>query len=100
MEFDGDQDNSRSRSVSSFFGAIFMCSNSTKKECFERCLFGLPSSQADFVKQIKKGMVLFLFEYEERKLYGVFRATSCGAMNIKPKAFRSSGKQFPAQVCL
>lgn len=79
-------------------GAIFMSNASTKRECFRRKLLGLPSAQANFVKQIKAGMVLFLFEYERRELYGVFRACSDGSTNIVPHAFTSSGKQFPAQV--
>ncbi|KAI3893223.1 hypothetical protein MKW92_043078 [Papaver armeniacum] len=98
MDVKGDEENSHSRSGPPLFGAIFMSNRRTKQECFERSLFGLPSSQAHFVNKIKCGMVLFLFEYEERKLYGVFRANSDGAMNIKPNAFKSSGKQFPAQV--
>ncbi|XP_026384625.1 uncharacterized protein LOC113280181 isoform X1 [Papaver somniferum] len=98
MDVKGDQEKSHSRGGPPVFGAIFMCNRRTKQECFERCLFGLPSSQAHFVNKIKYGTVLFLFEYEERKLYGVFRANSDGAMNIKPNAFKSSGKQFPAQV--
>ncbi|OVA11819.1 Development/cell death domain [Macleaya cordata] len=73
MEFDGDQENFRARSGPAICGAIFMCNRSTKKECFERRLFGLPPSQANF-------------------------ADSDGAMNIAPSAFKSSGKQFPAQV--
>lgn len=80
------------------FGAIFMSNSATKRECFRLGLFGLPSSQGRFVMQVKEGMALFLFEYETRKLHGVFRACSDGAMNIEPNAFRSSGKQFPAQV--
>ncbi|MQM12864.1 hypothetical protein Taro_045779, partial [Colocasia esculenta] len=44
------------------------------------------------------GMLLFLFEYEERKLYGVFEATSDGAMDIVPMAFSSLGKLFSAQI--
>ncbi|XP_057511216.1 uncharacterized protein LOC130793515 isoform X2 [Actinidia eriantha] len=80
------------------YGAIFMSNASTKRECFGRKLFGLPSAMANFVKQVKSGMILFLFEFESRELYGVFRATSDGAMNIVPHAFSSSGKQFPAQV--
>ncbi|MQM10526.1 hypothetical protein Taro_043421 [Colocasia esculenta] len=36
-------------------------------------------------------------KYEERKLYGVFEATSDGAMDIVPMAFSSSGKLFSAQ---
>ncbi|XP_057971762.1 uncharacterized protein LOC131160294 [Malania oleifera] len=80
------------------FGAIFMSNTATKRECFRRKIFGLPSSQACFVKQVKAGMVLFLFEFEKRQLYGVFQACSDGAINIVPHAYRSSGKQFPAQV--
>lgn len=79
------------------FGAIFMANISTKKECFRRRLFGLPLALANFAKQVKAGMVLFLFEFERRELFGVFRATSDGAMNIVPNAFSSSGN-FPAQV--
>jgi hypothetical protein len=83
------------------FGAIFMSNRATRKECFRRKLLGLPSGQADFVKQVKAGMVLFLFEFERRELHGVFQACSDGAMNIVPHAYSSSGKQFPAQVlCL
>ncbi|GMI93598.1 hypothetical protein HRI_003029100 [Hibiscus trionum] len=80
------------------FGAIFMSDNATKKECLRRKVFALPSSQSHFVKQIKAGMILFLFEFERRELHGVFRACSDGTMNILPYAFSSSGKQFPAQV--
>ncbi|XP_008805984.2 uncharacterized protein LOC103718793 isoform X1 [Phoenix dactylifera] len=79
-------------------GAIFMCNRLTKKECLERKLFGLPSRQAGFLKNVKAGMLLFLFEHEERKLYGVFEATSDGALNIMPNAFLSSGKSYPAQI--
>ncbi|XP_060195794.1 uncharacterized protein LOC132625043 isoform X2 [Lycium barbarum] len=80
------------------FGAIFMSNIATKRDCFKHKVFGLPSSMANFVKEVKKGMVLFLFEYEMRQLFGVYRAISDGGMNIVPHAFRSSGKQFAAQV--
>ncbi|ONK74844.1 uncharacterized protein A4U43_C03F10710 [Asparagus officinalis] len=83
---------------STFAGAILMSNRETKLECLQRKLFGLPSSKSKFIKQIKTGMLLFLFEHEERKLYGVFEATSDGALNIEPNAFLSSGKFFPAQV--
>ncbi|KAJ0703982.1 putative development/cell death domain-containing protein [Helianthus annuus] len=79
-------------------GAIFMSNINTHKECLERKLFGLPSGMSKFVLHVKEGMTLFLFEFERRLLYGVFRATCDGDINIDPKAFRSSGKQFPAQV--
>ncbi|GAB4836646.1 hypothetical protein Ancab_001558 [Ancistrocladus abbreviatus] len=80
------------------YGAIFMSNTSTRKECFERRLFGLPITFLDFVTKVKTGMLLFLFDYEERKLYGVFEASSDGTMNISSDAYKSSGKQFPAQV--
>ncbi|KAK9291987.1 hypothetical protein L1049_019939 [Liquidambar formosana] len=97
MEFNYVRKKSVSGSVPDF-GAIFMSNRSTKEECFKKKLFGLPPFYADFVKKVKVGMVLFLFEYEQRKLYGVFEATSDGAVNIVPHAYRSSGKQFSAQV--
>ncbi|KAI4313042.1 hypothetical protein MLD38_037819 [Melastoma candidum] len=80
------------------YGAIFMSDSETRKECLERRLFGLPSSMQSFVSQVKAGMILFLFEYESKRLYGVFQACSDGAMNIVPHAYSASGKQFPAQV--
>ncbi|KAE8722935.1 N-terminal nucleophile aminohydrolases (Ntn hydrolases) superfamily protein isoform 1 [Hibiscus syriacus] len=80
------------------FGAIFMSNYSTREECFRRKVFALPSSQSHFVKQVKAGMILFLFEFERRELYGVFQACSDGAMNILPGGFSLSGKRFPAQV--
>ncbi|KAK8964845.1 hypothetical protein KSP40_PGU010284 [Platanthera guangdongensis] len=77
-----------------------MSNRSTKLECFQRKLFGLPQSKAKFMEQVKTGMFLFLFEHEERKLYGVFEATSDGALNIIPDAFRSTGQSYPAQVSM
>ncbi|CAI9088008.1 OLC1v1022235C1 [Oldenlandia corymbosa var. corymbosa] len=80
-------------------GAIFMSSSATKEECLRRNLFGLPMAFADFVEAVRPGMILFLYEYESRKLHGVFEATSNGQLNIVPHAFRScSPKSFPAQV--
>ncbi|KAG7019415.1 hypothetical protein SDJN02_18376 [Cucurbita argyrosperma subsp. argyrosperma] len=80
------------------YGAIFMSNSMTRTECFERKLFGLPSWLGNFVLQIKSGMILFLFEYENRVLHGVFQAVSDGAINIVPHAYSSSGQQFPSQV--
>ncbi|KAL3520257.1 hypothetical protein ACH5RR_018406, partial [Cinchona calisaya] len=80
------------------FGAIFMSNIATKRECFKQKVFALPSSMVNFVKQVKEGMVLFLFEFEKRQLFGVYQATSDGAINITPHAFNFSGKHFPAQV--
>lgn len=96
MEYDEGQHGAHGEDPE--YGAIFMSNSATKRECFSRRLFGLPSSQSRFVMQVKYGMILFLFEYEKRQLHGVFRACSDGAMYIEPNAFRKSGKQFPAQV--
>ncbi|KAI8527879.1 hypothetical protein RHMOL_Rhmol12G0108300 [Rhododendron molle] len=79
------------------FGAIFMSNRSTIKECFERKLFGLPHAFAEFVKEVKAGMILFLFEFQQKKLYGVFWAVSDERMDIVPHAYHSTGKKFPAQ---
>ncbi|XP_078179068.1 uncharacterized protein LOC144573226 [Carex rostrata] len=79
-------------------GAIFMCNNDTRKECFSRRIFGLPASRERFVRQVTDRMFLFLFDTDDRKMYGVFKATSNGAMNIVPQAFTSSGTTYPAQV--
>ncbi|XP_068320733.1 uncharacterized protein [Pyrus communis] len=96
MESDEEQD--CFRGLYPEYGAIFMSSSATIDECFKRRLFGLPSSQGQFVKQIKTGMILFLFEFESRELHGVFQACSDGEMNISPSAYNLSGRQFPAQV--
>lgn len=80
------------------FGAIFMSNRSTLQECFQKRLLGLPNAQSGFVRRVKAGMTLFLFEFEERKLFGVFEAISDGGMNIDPQAYVSTGKSFPAQV--
>ncbi|XP_020417658.1 uncharacterized protein LOC18779826 isoform X2 [Prunus persica] len=96
MESDEEQDTFHGVYPES--GAIFMSSSVTKNECFRRRLFGLPSAKGHFVEQVKRGMILFLFEYERRELHGVFQACSDGTMNISPRAYKSSGNQFPAQV--
>ncbi|KAL8151586.1 hypothetical protein V2J09_021394 [Rumex salicifolius] len=79
-------------------GAIFMSNRATKEMCLSWKTFGLPYSKANFVKQVKAGMFLFLFEYETRKLYGVYQACSDGTMNFTSDAFSSAGKKYPAQV--
>ncbi|KAL2474112.1 uncharacterized protein Fot_49848 [Forsythia ovata] len=94
---ESDEDNGAAGSMPEF-GAIFMSNVASKKECFKHKVFALPSSQAKFVKQVKAGMVLFLFEYEKRELFGVYQACSDGAMDIVPHLCNNLGKKFPAQV--
>ncbi|KAM1131843.1 hypothetical protein FF1_046313 [Malus domestica] len=94
FSFFSDHQWSQTRSRIVFAGYIrsmvqFSCQAvQTIDECFERRLFGLPSSQDQFVKQIKTGMILFLFEFERRELHGVFQACSDGEMNISPSAYK------------
>ncbi|VAI70982.1 unnamed protein product [Triticum turgidum subsp. durum] len=79
-------------------GAIILCNHVTKLESFKQKLFALPDYATSFIRKIRAGMLLFVFEREEKKLSGVFEATSDGALNILPNAFRSSRKPRPAQV--
>ncbi|KAI4332568.1 hypothetical protein L6164_017464 [Bauhinia variegata] len=96
MDFKGRHNNADGKVPE--FGAIFMSNTATKRECFQRRLFGLPSALSRFVKQVKAGMILFLFEHEKRQLHGVFEASCDGGIDIVPHAFSSLGKHFPAQV--
>ncbi|XP_034687723.1 uncharacterized protein LOC117916029 isoform X2 [Vitis riparia] len=77
------------------FGMIFMCSSKTKKDCYHYKVFGLPASKKQVVQKIYKGMRLFLFDFDLRLMYGIYKATGPGGYNIEPKAFKSS---FPSQV--
>jgi len=55
---------------------IFACNYETMKECFSRSLFGVSKS---YVKDIKIGDYCYLYNYEVKLLYGVWKATSrCG----------------------
>uniref|UniRef100_A0A8I6YJK1 DCD domain-containing protein n=2 Tax=Hordeum vulgare subsp. vulgare TaxID=112509 RepID=A0A8I6YJK1_HORVV len=79
-------------------GAIILCNHVTKLESFKQKLFALPDYATSFIRKIRAGMLLFVFEREEKKLSGVFEATSDGALNILPNAFHSLRKPRPAQV--
>ncbi|KAL2621380.1 hypothetical protein R1flu_001585 [Riccia fluitans] len=80
---------------------IFGCSDITFEECLERNLFGLPGPHFSYVRAIRRGMLVFLFNYSNRKLYGVFVAVTAGEQNIDPYAWTDgalSKTRFPAQV--
>ncbi|KAJ0437751.1 putative development/cell death domain, kelch-type beta propeller [Helianthus annuus] len=83
-----------------FGGVIFGCKKTTINECLYKNLFGLPSSHFAYVKKIKPGLPVFLFNYTDRTLLGIFEAVSSGQMNIDPCAWTSEGYKtpFPAQV--
>ena len=84
-----------SSSTPSYAGLIFMCSSSTKMDCFKYRIFGLPEGKKNRVEQVKKGMRLFLFDSDLRLLYGIYTAASRGAYQWQRDAF---GGAFPWQV--
>ncbi|KAJ0986703.1 hypothetical protein J5N97_005059 [Dioscorea zingiberensis] len=76
-------------------GFIFICSKKTKEECYVNCVFGLPRNQLELVERINPGTRLFLFDFDEKLLYGIYHAITWGGADLVPGAF--SGR-FPAQV--
>ncbi|XP_073297665.1 uncharacterized protein [Primulina huaijiensis] len=66
---------------------IFGCKHHTMQECLHKLLFGLPANHFSYVKHITPGLPLFLFNYSDRTLHGIFEATSLGQMNIDPHAW-------------
>ncbi|MED6111915.1 hypothetical protein PIB30_056692 [Stylosanthes scabra] len=82
-------------------GVVFGCKNTTIKECLSKQLFGLPAQHFSYVKNIEPGLPLFLFNYSDRKLHGIFEAASNGKMYIDPYGWTANGSertQYPAQV--
>ncbi|XP_057524691.1 uncharacterized protein LOC130804316 [Amaranthus tricolor] len=80
---------------------IFGCKHSTFNECNSKLLFGLPSFHIKYVQNVSVGMPLFLFNYSDRKLHGIYEATSHGQMYLDEFAWSLDGEEvtmFPAQV--
>ncbi|KAL6905989.1 hypothetical protein ACP4OV_003590 [Aristida adscensionis] len=82
---------------------IFGCTNNTIAECHSRQLFGLPRTHLSYVQNIKEGLPLFLFNYDDRRLHGVYEAASKGKFCPDSKAWSHDGKgktSYPAQVAM
>lgn len=91
----------RNLPVKQLGGVIFGCKPDTIEECFKKQLFGLPAVHYSYVKNVKPGMPLFLFNYIDRRLHGIFEAASLGQMSIDPYAWSNEDllkTPFPAQV--
>lgn len=54
------------------------------------------------MKNVTPGLTLYLFNYSDRKLHGVFEAVSTGQRNINPHAWTNSEglavTPYPSQV--
>lgn len=74
---------------------IFVSSDKTENECFERMLFGTSKLYADDALAVKKGDFLFLLNIDSNILHGIFRAKSDGSQNIVPEAWKG---KYPYQV--
>ncbi|KAI3858167.1 hypothetical protein MKX03_022486 [Papaver bracteatum] len=82
-------------------GVIFGCTRHTMKECLSNQIFGLPGVHFSYIKNIEPGLPLFLFNYTDRQLLGIYEAASNGEMNINPYGWSQDGHertQYPAQV--
>jgi hypothetical protein len=78
-------------------GLIFLCSSYTKRDCFRFKVFGLPLAKKDLVEEVVPGTFLFLYDFDAKRLYGVYEAVSRGGLNLEPDAFQGQGS-YPSQV--
>jgi hypothetical protein len=69
-------------------GMIFICSKDTYREAMELKVLGLPRAHLHNVTSLRPYQSsIFLFNFADRLLYGVFHATSSGVENRNPRAW-------------
>ncbi|KAJ4789348.1 DCD (Development and Cell Death) domain protein [Rhynchospora pubera] len=91
----------RNLSKSDLGGVIFGCNNNNMMECLNENLFGMPKWHYIYIRHIEAGLPLFLFNYSDRQLHGIFEAAGPGLMNIDRYAWSDDSTvrtPFPAQV--
>jgi len=76
-------------------GYVFLCSDMTEGECLERMLFGGREKYASRVRGLKRGDTLYLYNYESKKLHGIFEAVTELQRDIVPTAWNGG---YPMQV--
>ncbi|KAM0866264.1 hypothetical protein ACQ4PT_042754 [Festuca glaucescens] len=94
---------SRNLQLQDLGAVIFGCTNSTIAECHARQLFGLPRSHLSYVQNIKEGLPLFLFNYDDRRLHGIYEAAANGKYCPESNAWTYNGNEktnYPAQVAM
>lgn len=83
-------------------GMMFVCTKDTFDECMNLKLLGLPFAQMKVVKALQPcKSALFLFNMSDRRLHGLFHASSPGNANINRDAWNkgnSNSSPFPAQI--
>jgi hypothetical protein len=76
-------------------GSIFLTNSANQDECLRRRLFGLPGGQAKLLHQIdaaRDRTLLFLFNFQKRKLLGAFIASGPAGFPLEPSAWQRGEK--------
>ena|SRR3989344_637235 len=76
-------------------GFVFLCANSTEKECLKHLLFGGKKEYQTQVKNLQPGDMVYLYNYQSNTLNGEYVAVTEGRMNIEPERWEG---RFPWQV--
>ena len=90
-------------------GMIFGCKNETYDENMAKMCFGLPEAHLEKVKKINSKTAIFLLNYSNKNMSGIFLANGNGGLNLIPDAWATNKNlgggpvggattPFPAQV--